>query len=179
MFIKICYLPLTACLGVVSWKHRPLGFCVCVGCRFTAFWDLVSDWSREWMTTEVSGVWWTRTLNCTGKRERSVKLTNENWFHSTSKLRIERSGRGQVRVEIYSICPWIHRQPATSRMVVYKLPYVLHMLIPLEGRPEKNLRWGRQWGPEPRTGGFLVLIQLLNLLKATIWYVKINYLPKH
>lgn len=58
---------LTACLGVVSWKHRPFGLCLEGTGSGPILWgDLASDWSREWMTTEVSGVWWTRT--CTEEK---------------------------------------------------------------------------------------------------------------
>lgn len=69
--IWICLFQLTACLGVVSWKHRPLGLCPKGNNRGPVLWgSLMSDWSRGWMTTEVSGVWWTRTLICTGNRHR-------------------------------------------------------------------------------------------------------------
>lgn len=56
---------LTACLGVVSWKQRPFGLCLDGIGRGPV---LTSDWSRGWMTTEVSGVWWTRSLICTENR---------------------------------------------------------------------------------------------------------------
>lgn len=62
---------LTACLGVVSWKQRPLGLCLEGKSRGPLLWgSLMSDWSRGRMTTEVSGGWWTRTLNCTENRHR-------------------------------------------------------------------------------------------------------------
>lgn len=63
---------LTACLGVVSWKQRPLGLCRVGRGRGPVFWGgLPSAWSTGWMTTDVSGVWWTRTFISTENNPRT------------------------------------------------------------------------------------------------------------
>lgn len=76
---------LTACLGVVSWKQRPLGLSLEGSRRGPILYGgFTSDWSMGWMTTEVSGVWWTRTLNCTEDRQQRKKKTSEETKNITN-----------------------------------------------------------------------------------------------
>ena len=68
---------LTACLGVVSWKQRPFGLCLEGIGRCPVLWGgLISDGSRGWMTTWVSGVWWTRKFICTenGEKKEDIRM---------------------------------------------------------------------------------------------------------
>lgn len=71
-----CVCARTACLGVVSWKQRPLGLSLeGIWCGHALCGGLISDWSGGWMTTEVPGVWWTRRLICTERRDRRQRGT--------------------------------------------------------------------------------------------------------
>lgn len=65
---------LTTCLGVVSWKQRPLGLCLEGIWWGHALWGGLTSDSGGWMTTEVPGVWWTRKLICTEKRKRKSTM---------------------------------------------------------------------------------------------------------